>query len=106
MWALTMEHPIWCLNYSKDSPFANTYVASRYAKSIDYGIQIARGLAAAHDKGIVHRNLKPEYIFVTTDGRLKIYVGHRADPGPEPAHALACLSYQARSHSAIHWSAS
>src|SRR5713101_3091528 len=40
-------------------------------KAIEYGVQTARGLAAAHEKGIVHRDLKPENIFITTDGHAK-----------------------------------
>jgi Tol biopolymer transport system component len=41
-------------------------------KAIEYALQIARGLAAAHESGIAHRDLKPENVFVTNDGRVKI----------------------------------
>jgi tetratricopeptide (TPR) repeat protein/predicted Ser/Thr protein kinase len=36
------------------------------------GVQLAEGLAAAHDRGVIHRDLKPNNLRVTSDGRLKI----------------------------------
>ncbi len=39
---------------------------------IDIASQIASGLAAAHAKGIVHRDIKPQNILVDKDGRVKI----------------------------------
>jgi Tol biopolymer transport system component len=41
-------------------------------KATDYASQLARGLAAAHERGIVHRDLKPENVFLTRDGHVKI----------------------------------
>jgi len=39
---------------------------------IRLGVQLAEGLAAAHEHGVVHRDLKPGNLRVTSDGRLKI----------------------------------
>ncbi len=41
-------------------------------EALDIITQIARGLAKAHEKGIVHRDMKPANIIVTTDGVAKI----------------------------------
>jgi eukaryotic-like serine/threonine-protein kinase len=43
-----------------------------WKRATDYSLQIAKGLAAAHEKGIVHRDLKPENIFITEGGAVKI----------------------------------
>jgi eukaryotic-like serine/threonine-protein kinase len=42
------------------------------AEVIGFGLQIAAGLEAAHAKGIVHRDIKPGNVFVTSGGVLKI----------------------------------
>jgi serine/threonine protein kinase len=41
-------------------------------RTVQYAVQIARGLAAAHDRGVVHRDLKPENVFRCADGGVKI----------------------------------
>ncbi|MGC9971433.1 MAG: protein kinase [Bryobacteraceae bacterium] len=40
--------------------------------TLELAAQIAEGLAAAHSIGIVHRDVKPENVMVTKDGRAKI----------------------------------
>ncbi len=39
---------------------------------LDLGTQLAEGLSAAHEQGVVHRDLKPGNLRVTNEGRLKI----------------------------------
>jgi hypothetical protein len=44
----------------------------RLQVALDWGAQMAHGLAAAHARGVIHRDVKPDNVFVGADGRLKL----------------------------------
>lgn len=60
--------------------------------------QAARALAAAHDKGVVHRDVKPGNIMVTRDGRVKV-----ADFGIARALSEAALTLPGTTLGSVHY---
>jgi hypothetical protein len=44
----------------------------RAERAVEVALQVARGLAAAHERGVVHRDVKPGNLLLTEDGRVKI----------------------------------
>ena len=87
--AAVLDHPNICTIYEVDESDDKIFISMAYvdgqnlrerikagpldiSEGLDFGIKVSEGLAAAHNKGIVHRDIKSSNIMVTKQGQAKI----------------------------------
>ena len=67
------------------------------AEAMDIALQTARGLAAAHRRGVIHRDIKPENILLRLDGTVKVLdfgIAEVEEPSVRrPATAIGTAAY-------------
>lgn len=68
------EHPFLAMELLEGMPLSERMRAGRMTveEAAAVGVPVASALAAAHAKGIVHRDIKPGNLFLTTRGQVKV----------------------------------
>jgi len=105
--AAAVNHPAIAPIYDIDEADGTTFIAMEFVDgrtagqlitqgeldlmgAVEIGLQVAEGLARAHDAGIIHRDIKSDNIMVTRDGHAKILdfgLAKLLDSGAEGADA-------------------
>ncbi|MBQ8664060.1 MAG: Stk1 family PASTA domain-containing Ser/Thr kinase [Eubacterium sp.] len=53
-----------------------TYIEKKgqlsFKEALSIAIQVGRGIQAAHGKGIIHRDIKPQNVIISTEGKVKV----------------------------------
>jgi serine/threonine protein kinase len=87
--AAALDHPDICTIYEIDEAEEHTFISMAYIdgerlkdkidrgplkleEAIEIGIHVAQGLQAAHEKAIVHRDIKSANVMLTTSGQVKV----------------------------------
>ena len=87
--AAALHHPNICPVYEIDEADGKTFISMAFVEgetledkiargplefkeALEIGRQVAKGLQAAHEKGIVHRDVKPANVLVSQDGQATI----------------------------------